>query len=311
MMRSLPRHKRARTVLPAAFLMKVPVTTTKENDMMYLRLHENGPEFPIGHDLLLGLAGALRRRTSYANLVTALLELHIPSLTKELLGALALETEQMDRLWESGDPYIRRALLSETVFIRDLTDKQAEDIIEDDDIVMLRNLAYCIELLEGDLSKQRLSPAKRDALWLYLRQHPDIRIRKALATNRNLPEAIAIPVSERLRLGLDLTYSSFRNLRLDEIPALRQASPSDLIALARKAENIPNQEVRHAVLEALLSFPDPAVRMELAESTTKDAAILTRLLADTDPGVRAAANENLEELRRDEEEEDEDEWEDD
>ena len=24
--------------------------------MMYLRLHENGPEFPIGHDLLLGLA---------------------------------------------------------------------------------------------------------------------------------------------------------------------------------------------------------------------------------------------------------------
>ena len=33
--------------------MKTSVTTTKENDMMYLRLHENGPEFPIGHDLLL------------------------------------------------------------------------------------------------------------------------------------------------------------------------------------------------------------------------------------------------------------------
>jgi len=31
--------------------------------MMYLRLHENGPEFPIGHDLLLGLARALKRRT--------------------------------------------------------------------------------------------------------------------------------------------------------------------------------------------------------------------------------------------------------
>lgn len=46
--------------------------------MMYLRLHENGPEFPIGHDLLLGLARALKRRTSYPDLVTALLELRIP-----------------------------------------------------------------------------------------------------------------------------------------------------------------------------------------------------------------------------------------
>lgn len=276
--------------------------------MMYLRLHENGPEFPIGHDLLLGLARALKRRTSYPDLVTALLELRIPSLTKELLGARALGTGHMDHLWESGDPNIRRALLSERVFIRDLTDKQAEDIIEDDDIVMLCHLVYWIELLEGDLSEQRLSPAKRDALWLYLRQHPDMRIRDSLADNPDLPSAIAIPVSERLRLGLDLNYSAFRSLRLDELPALLQASSSDLIALARKAENIPNQEVRHAVLEALLSFPDPAVRMELAESTTKDTAILTRLLADTDPGVRAAARENLEELRRDEEE---DEWGDD
>ena len=53
--------------------MKTSVTTTKENDMMYLRLHENGPEFPIGHDLLLGLARALKRRTSYPDLVTACL----------------------------------------------------------------------------------------------------------------------------------------------------------------------------------------------------------------------------------------------
>ena len=116
--------------------------------MMYLRLHENGPEFPIGHDLLLGLARALKRRTSYPDLVTALLELRIPSLTKELLGARALETGHMDHLWESGDPNIRRALMSERVFIRDLTDKQAEDIIEDDDIVMLCHLVYWIELLE-------------------------------------------------------------------------------------------------------------------------------------------------------------------
>ena len=183
--------------------------------MMYLRLHENGPEFPIGHDLLLGLARALKRRTSYPDLVTALLELRIPSLTKELLGARALETGHMDHLWESGDPNIRRALLSERVFIRDLTDKQAEDIIEDDDIVMLCHLVYWIELLEGDLSEQRLSPAKRDALWLYLRQHPDMRIRDSLADNPDLPSAIAIPVSERLRLGLDLNYSAFRSLRLD------------------------------------------------------------------------------------------------
>ena len=279
--------------------------------MMYLRLHENGPEFPIGHDLLLRLVRGLRRRGSYPELVTALLELHIPSLTIELLDGFALETEHRDRLWASGDLEVRRALVDDMDFIRNLTDEQAEDIIKADDVFMLCRLARWIELLEGDLSEQRMSPARRHALWLHLRRHPDIRVLQALAANSALPDAIAIPLSERLRLGLDLNYSAFRSLRLDEIPALLQAPVSDLIALARKAENIPNQEVRHAVLEALLSFPDPAVRMELAESTTKDTAILTRLLADTDPGVRAAARENLEELRRDEEEEDEDEWGDD
>lgn len=276
--------------------------------MMYLRLHENGPEFPIGHDLLLRLVRGLRRRGSYPELVTALLELHIPSLTIELLDGFALETEHRDRLWASGDLGVRRALVDDMDFIRNLTDEQAEDIIKADDVFMLCRLARWIELLEGDLSEQRMSPARRDALWLHLRRHPDIRVLQALAANSALPDAIAIPLSERLRLGLDLNYSAFRSLRLDEIPALLQAPVSDLIDLARKAENIPNQEVRHAVLEALLSFPDPAVRMELAESTTKDTAILTRLLADTDPGVRAAARENLEELRRDEEE---DEWGDD
>ncbi len=285
----------------------LPLTTTKENDMMYLRLHENGPEFPIGHDLLLGLAGALRRGDGYPDLVTALLELHIPSLTKKLLDVLSLETEQMDRLWESADLGVRRALLEEMDFISNLTDKQAEDIIEADDIAMLRHLAHWIELLEGDLSGQRMSPAKRDALWLHLRQHPDMRIREALAANSDLPDAIAIPVDERLRLDLDLNGNALQDLRLDEIPALLQAPVSDLIDLAMKAENIRNQEVRHAVLEALAAFPDPAVRMELAEYTTEDAAILTKLAVDDDPGVRAAAEENLEELRRCEEEVDEDE----
>lgn len=275
--------------------------------MMYLRLHENGPEFPIGHDLLLRLVRGLRRRGSYPELVTALLELHIPSLTIELLDGFALETEQMDRLWESADLGVRRALLEEMDFISNLTDKQAEDIIEADDIAMLRHLAHWIELLEGDLSGQRMSPAKRDALWLHLRQHPDMRIREALAANSDLPDAIAIPVDERLRLDLDLNGNALQDLRLDEIPALLQAPVSDLIDLAMKAENIPNQEVRHAVLEALAAFPDPAVRMELAEYTTEDAAILTKLAVDDDPGVRAAAEENLEELRRCEEEVDEDE----
>ena len=280
---------------------------TKENDMMYLRLHENGPEFPIGHDLLLGLARALGRRGGYPDLVSALLELHIPSLAIELLDGSALETEHRDRLWASGDLEVRRALVDGMDFIRNLTDKQAEDIIEADDVFMLRRLAHWIELLEGDLSEQRMSPARRDVLWLHLRQHPDMRVLQALAANSALPDAIAIPVGERLRLGLTLNSSAFRSLRLDEIPALLTVSTSALINLARHVEDIPNQEVRHAVLEALLSFPDPAVRMELAGYTTEDAAILTRLLADTDPGVRAAARENLEELRRIEEEEGEDE----
>ena len=81
-MRRLPGTRGQKSLCCPSGREPLPLTTTKENDMMYLRLHENGPEFPIGHDLLLGLAGALRRGDGYPDLVTALLELHIPSLTK-------------------------------------------------------------------------------------------------------------------------------------------------------------------------------------------------------------------------------------
>lgn len=102
--------------------------------MMYLRLHENGPEFPIGHDLLLGLVRGLSRRGSYPELVTALLELHIPSLSQHLLSRSILETEHLDHLWASGDLGVRRDLLDNMDFIRNLTDEQAEDIIKADDV---------------------------------------------------------------------------------------------------------------------------------------------------------------------------------
>ena len=295
--------------------MKVPVTTTKENDIMYLRLHENGPEFAIGHDLLLGLARALGKRGGYPDLVTALLELHIPSLSTALLNGSGLETEHMDRIWESGDLGVRRVLANDDKFIRKLTDRQAEDIIETDDVFMLRHLACRIESLEDedDLSEYRISPAKRDALLLHLRQHPDMRIRESLANNEDLSDAMTISVSERLRLGLDLNYSVCQELRMDELPAILQLSSSELSDLAIVADMICDQEVRHAVMEALASFPDPAVRMKLAESTTENAAILAKLAADQDPGVSAAARKKLEEIRRiaDEESEDEEEREDD
>ena len=282
---------------------------------MYLRLHENGPEFAIGHDLLLGLARALGKRGGYPDLVTALLELHIPSLSTALLNGSGLETEHMDRIWESGDLGVRRVLANDDKFIRKLTDRQAEDIIETDDVFMLRHLACRIESLEDedDLSEYRISPAKRDALLLHLRQHPDMRIRESLANNEDLSDAMTISVSERLRLGLDLNYSVCQELRMDELPAILQLSSSELSDLAIVADMICDQEVRHAVMEALASFPDPAVRMKLAESTTENAAILAKLAADQDPGVSAAARKKLEEIRRiaDEESEDEEEREDD
>ena len=282
---------------------------------MYLRLHENGPEFAIGHDLLLGLARALGKRGGYPDLVTALLELHIPSLSTALLNGSGLETEHMDRIWESGDLGVRRVLANDDKFIRKLTDRQAEDIIETDDVFMLRHLACRIESLEDedDLSEYRISPAKRNALLLHLRQHPDMRIRESLANNEDLSDAMTISVSERLRLGLDLNYSVCQELRMDELPAMLQLSSSELSDLAIVADMICDQEVRHAVMEALASFPDPAVRMKLAESTTENAAILAKLAADQDPGVSAAARKKLEEIRRiaDEESEDEEEREDD
>ena len=271
----------------------------KEKVMMYLRLREDGPEFPIGYGLLLSLAGTLRRRNRYPELTTALLELGIPSLTEKLLNMLRMETEQRDRLWDSGNLETRRALLDNTDFIRELTDNQAQDILAADDIPMLRQLARWCELLEGDLSGQRLSPAMRDRLWLHLRRHADRRILEELADNNHLPDAIAIPVDERLRLGLPIDNAAFRALRQDEIPALFQAPLSTLMKLAEHTENIRDPDVYRTVLERLAAHPDPAVRLALAEHTT-DADILTTLAADPDPGIRATAEVRLAHLCEDE-----------
>ena len=264
--------------------------------MMYLRLREDGPELPIGHDLLLGLAGALDYRNSHPELVNALLELGIPSLNKELVG-IVLGTERMDRLWDSGDPETRRALLHDVDFVRNLTDSQAQDIITADDIPMLRYLAGSCQGLEGDLSKQRLSPAMRDRLWLHLRHHANLKIREKLARNPFLPDAIAIPIGERLRLGLYI--NSFRDLRQDDLPVLFQAPLSMLMELAENTNYIRDPDVRHTVLEHLAGHPDPTVRLALTEHTT-NADILTALAADPDPGVRAMAEVRLADLREDE-----------
>lgn len=268
-----------------------------------LRLATSGQHLPLTYRQLAALAASLA--PCQREVADALLALEIPSLTETIIATACLSCEQMDSLWSSGGLEVRRALLGQQHFIQHLDAGQVRDILKADDVPMLRQLALCMRE-----EVQPLLPGAApllDRLWLHLRQHPDMRVLQALAANSALPDAIAIPVGERLRLGLTLNSSAFWSLRLDEIPALLTVSTSALINLARHVEDIPNQEVRHAVLEALLSFPDPAVRMELAGYTTEDAAILTRLLADTDPGVRAAARENLEELRRIEEEEDEDE----
>ena len=281
--------------------------------MMYLRLREDGPELPIGHDLLLGLAGALDYRNSHPELVNALLELGIPSLNKELVG-IELETEQMDRLWDSGDLELRRALLDKADFILVLTDSQAQDILAADDIPMLQKLAGVCKLLEISFPAQRLSPAMRDRLWLHLRRHADRGVQEELADNDRLPDAITIPTVERLRLGLPMDSAAFRDLRQDDLPVLFQAPLSTLMRLTGEAENIRDPDVCRTVLERLAAHPDPAVRLALAEDTT-DADILTTLAADPDPGVRAMAAYRLtgpheDEYEKCEEMDDEDIWED-
>lgn len=264
-----------------------------------MRLTASGKDLPLTYRQLTTLAASLG--PGQQELAAALLDLKIPSLTETIIAGGGLSCEQMDSLWHSGGLEVRRALLGQRRFIRQLDAGQARDILETYDIPMLWQLALGMRE-EGPSLLPSADPIF-DRLWRHLREHPDMRVREALACNPHVSPDYAFSVSERFRQDLPFCTTAFSRLQQSELGLLFKAAHTLLLQLCREIGGIENPNVRKNVIRYLARHPDPLVRHALAghggtglllnEDRQLFHAVLMDLSEDADLRVCAAARESL------------------
>lgn len=285
---------------PAAMQDALPVWNAHAAEgTAFLRLATSGKNLLLTYRQMTALAASLT--PCQRELAEALLGLKIPSLTETIIAGDCLSCEQMDSLWRSGGLEVRRALLGQQHFIQRLDAGQASDIMKADDIPMLRQLALCMReevrsLLPG-------TDSIFDRLWRHLREHPDMRVREALACNPHLSPDHAFSVSERFRQDLPFCTTAFSRLQQNELGLLFKAAHTLLLQLCGEIGAIENPSVRKNVIRYLARHPDPLVRRVLASHGGTDLwlnedkhlfhAVLMDLCGDADLRVCAAARESL------------------
>lgn len=262
--------------------------------MATIRLIEGGKEFPIPHSMLKKLASECSEGPHGRELGRALLGLGIPSITEELLREDFLTAEDRDAIWASGDLDLRRQLLRDPDFLTRLTDAQAAEIVEQDDVEMLKVLGGWVErLYPGRDGGLRISGAAADRLIGHIRNHENASVRAELAENSFTPARFYPPLSEYLRNGYDMRSYPFAGLCAEDVALFQGQSRDVLEALAREVENIEDREARKAVIALLAVHPDPEVRLALAENEDAPRLAQELLAADPDPVIAGLAAERL------------------
>ncbi|WP_165077885.1 MULTISPECIES: hypothetical protein [unclassified Desulfovibrio] len=263
--------------------------------MATLRLTAGGKEFPFPYRLLKILADNYPSGPEAAELGNALLELGIPSITERLVGKEFLTVEQRDALWESGDVDVRRRLLHVEDFISHLTDAQAREIVEQDNVKMLETVAEWAEkLYPARDGAKRLSGASADMLIEHIRTHENIKVREALMENPSVPGRFTPPLPECVKNGCSLAWYIFEDVTMADIRALDGQSREVLVALAENVEDITNPEARKAAVAMLCAHPDPEVRHALVENDSAPRFALELLTQDAEPEIAAIARDKLE-----------------
>ena len=264
--------------------------------MFEAKLIINGREFPIHYKLLKVIADDLPSGEQYAGVAKALLDLDIPSITQALTGNETLTTEDRDGLWEKGNLDIRRSLVDEGAFRKNLSDAQAEQIIALNDSEILKSLANWAEELYPDEDEEqalRLSGKMADALLEFMASHDDESVRRALAENSQTPAKFRPKFGEMLKKGLDFGDSAIAAMTMEEVDLLQNASLENLKTVANSVENIEDKKVRARVMDFLCSHPDPAVRLSLAENFAAPQSAMERLTKDEDADIARAAEEQI------------------
>lgn len=263
--------------------------------MATLRLTECGKEFSFPYSLLKIIADRYPDGSQGAELGNALLDLGIPSITERLVDKKFLTVEQRDTLWDSGDVDVRRRLLHVEAFISHLTDAQAREIVEMDNVKMLETVAEWAEKLYPvrDGAK-RLSGAAADMLIEHIRTHENMKVREALMKNISIPDKFCPPFSEYVKNGCRLVWHIFEDVTMEDIQALDGQSREVLVGLAENVEDISNPKVLKAAVIMLVAHPDPEVRLALVENDFAPRFALELLTQDTDPEIAAIAKDKLE-----------------
>lgn len=263
--------------------------------MATIRLTDGGKEFTIPYSLLKSLAEHYPDGPQAAELGNALLELGIPSITEELVDKEFLTVEQRDAIWENGDVDVRRRLLHVSAFLSHLTDGQAREIVELDNVKMLETVAEWAEkLYPGDSGAMRLSGAAADMLINHIRTHENVNVRAALAENSGTPSRFYPPISEYVRNGYSLRWKTFEGASVEDIRALDAQQRTLLVALAENIEDISSVEARKAALAMLVAHPDPEVRLALVQNDAAPRHAFELLTKDAEPEIASIARAKLE-----------------
>lgn len=263
--------------------------------MATIRFSEDGREIPLTHSMLKSLASGCPDGPLGEELARALIALGIPSITEELVKKDFLTPGERDAIWDNGDLDVRRQLLGESDFLTRLTDAQATEIMELDDVEMLRTLGHWVEYLyPGQDGGVRISGAMADRLVAHLRAHENASVRAALAENSLTPPRFYPPLAEYIRNGYDMRHYPFAGLSVADVALLEGRSREVLEALAWHVEDISDKEARKAAVALLAAHPDPQVRFALADNGSAPRHAHELLARDADPAIAALAAEKLE-----------------
>lgn len=263
--------------------------------MATIRLTKDGREFPIPHSMLKDLASACPEGPLGRELGRALLALGIPSVTEELLHKDFLTVEDRDAIWAAGDIDLRRRMLGFKEFLSQLTDAQAREIMEQDDVEMLQAVGgWCECLYPGDDGGVRISGAAADRLMEHIRNHENAEVRGAMAKNSFTPPRFFPPLKEYIRNGYDMGGYPFAGLSVEDVALFKGQSRDMLEVLAYHVDDIEDRDTRKAAVSLLADHPDPEVRLALAENDNAPRLAFELLAADADPEIAALAVEKLE-----------------
>lgn len=262
--------------------------------MITLRFEEQDKTFTVNYTLLKSLAYSLDSdMPQFKELVECLLAENIPSIDVRIAEHIDTDDEGfrgiVDTLWARGNRHVRRKL-SHKGFFHHLTDEQARDIISDNDVNVLEDVANWAEVFCEE-SLPRLSLEVAEELVRHVSSHPDSIVRKRFVQNPDMPDGY-LELADCIKAG-SLPKKHLKKLSLDDVKLLENA-PEDLLEdIADDLERIALRKVRIAVGKLLAGHRDPDIRLALAKNNMAPLEVLQILIDDTEPDVVATAKASM------------------